>query len=189
MSVHPVGNHSVRSSSANAYLYPLFPAGANTSAVHLGLTVLPGHQATKIVWAADGGADAARATGVEYGAADGSGARTVVHAMREVIVSAGAIMSPAFLQHSGVGAPAELHAVGITPVVDLPSVGTNVSPRSTELFPRLSAFAAARPSHRRAILCEPHTGRRRTREYRRRRANVGQPRVSVPDTALRHTRR
>jgi choline dehydrogenase len=150
----------VRSSSANAYLYPLFPAGANTSAVHPGLTVLPGYQATKIVWAADGGADAARATGVEYGAAEGSGARAVVHATREVIVSAGAIMSPAFLQLSGVGTPGELRALGITPVVDLPSVGTNVSSGPTDRYTRLSVPAAARPSKRRVVLREPRAGRR-----------------------------
>ena len=43
----------------------------------------------------------------------------------QVIVSAGAIESPKLLLLSGIGDPAELKAVGVEPVVDLPGVGRN----------------------------------------------------------------
>ena len=46
-------------------------------------------------------------------------------AAREVIVSAGAILSPAILQRSGIGPSAVLASLGITSVVDLP-VGENL---------------------------------------------------------------
>ena len=47
-------------------------------------------------------------------------------AARDVVLSAGAIGSPAILQRSGVGAGGQLHAVGISPLVELPGVGDNL---------------------------------------------------------------
>ncbi len=44
----------------------------------------------------------------------------------EVILSAGAVGSPQILQLSGIGDAAALHALGITPQVDLRGVGTNL---------------------------------------------------------------
>ena len=44
----------------------------------------------------------------------------------EVVLSAGAINSPALLEHSGIGQPARLSALGIDPVHDLPGVGENL---------------------------------------------------------------
>jgi choline dehydrogenase len=61
-----------------------------------------------------------RATAVELA----SGAR--IEAMREVILSAGAIGSPHILQLSGVGPGALLHQHGIAVVHDLPGVGENL---------------------------------------------------------------
>jgi choline dehydrogenase len=46
-------------------------------------------------------------------------------ARREVIVAGGAVLSPQLLMLSGIGAEAELRAVGITPKHDLPGVGAN----------------------------------------------------------------
>ena len=43
-----------------------------------------------------------------------------------VIVAAGAYGSPAILLRSGIGPAAQLHALGIPPVVDLPGVGANL---------------------------------------------------------------
>ena len=54
------------------------------------------------------------------------GAEHEVRARREVIVSAGAINSPQLLKLSGVGAAAELAALGIPVVHDLPGVGENL---------------------------------------------------------------
>jgi choline dehydrogenase len=64
-----------------------------------------------------------RAVGVSYK----RGGETVsVRARREVIVSAGSINSPQLLKLSGVGPAAELAALGIPVVHDLPGVGENL---------------------------------------------------------------
>jgi choline dehydrogenase len=64
-----------------------------------------------------------RAVGVEY--ARGSGPPRRVHA-GEVILCGGAINSPQTLQLSGVGPAADLAALGIEVVADLPGVGENL---------------------------------------------------------------
>ncbi|KAJ6548570.1 hypothetical protein B0H19DRAFT_1265385 [Mycena capillaripes] len=51
----------------------------------------------------------------------------VAHAAKEIILSGGAIGSPQILVNSGIGAHATLSALGITTVLDLPSVGQNAS--------------------------------------------------------------
>lgn len=70
-----------------------------------------------------------KATGVEYVptvAAEGTAPpRHTVKARKLVVLSAGSISSPRVLERSGVGAKAILEAVGITPIVDLPGVGSN----------------------------------------------------------------
>lgn len=80
-----------------------------------------------------------RAVGVEYleGAklyraapdASGTGVRHHARATREVILSGGAFNSPQLLLLSGVGPAAELNALGIQPIVDLPGVGKNLQDR------------------------------------------------------------
>jgi choline dehydrogenase len=50
-------------------------------------------------------------------------------ASREVILSCGAFNSPQLLKLSGIGPSAELTALGITPIVDLPGVGLNLQDR------------------------------------------------------------
>lgn len=47
-------------------------------------------------------------------------------ASREVVLSAGAVNSPAVLMSSGIGPAAELKEIGIEPVIDLPGVGKNL---------------------------------------------------------------
>ena len=81
------------------------------------LAVLSRAQATRIVF------DGARAVGIEY-LRDGH--RAVVHAEREVILSAGAYGSPWLLMLSGVGPANELNRHGIAPVADLVGVGRNL---------------------------------------------------------------
>jgi len=64
-----------------------------------------------------------RAVGVAY---ERGGRKAVARARREVIISAGPINSPQLLKVSGVGPQAELTALGITVVHDLPGVGENL---------------------------------------------------------------
>jgi choline dehydrogenase len=64
-----------------------------------------------------------RAVGVEY---IQNGVRHEVRAVREVLLSAGAVGSPQLLQLSGVGPAEHLRALGIPVVLDLPGVGENL---------------------------------------------------------------
>lgn len=54
------------------------------------------------------------------------GARQILHASAEIIVSAGAIGSPKLLQLSGIGNADRLRSLGIEVAVDLPGVGENL---------------------------------------------------------------
>jgi choline dehydrogenase-like flavoprotein len=104
---------NTRSTSAGCYL---------TSAVRSrkNLTILTGTRATRLLF------NGRKAVGVEV---EQDGAVRNISA-RRVIVSAGAIHSPTLLMRSGVGPAAELGALGIAPVVDLPGVGKNLQNHS-----------------------------------------------------------
>ncbi|WP_043285755.1 GMC family oxidoreductase [Paraburkholderia oxyphila] len=82
------------------------------------------------------------------------GGATMTVLARHVIVSAGAIYSPALLLRSGVGPAQELASIGVKPVVDLRGVGRNLQnhayqffaltlPRDKRLAPTLRRFAMA----------------------------------------------
>ncbi|WP_169545675.1 choline dehydrogenase [Sneathiella aquimaris] len=64
-----------------------------------------------------------RATGVEISQA---GARKILNATKEVILSAGSIGSPTLLQRSGIGPAEDLKKAGVDPIHDLPGVGQNL---------------------------------------------------------------
>jgi choline dehydrogenase len=98
-----------RASAANAYLRPAMSRP--------NLTVRTHALATRIVF------DGRRAQGVRY--AQGNTESEAV-ARRELILSAGSINSPQLLKVSGVGPAAELAALGIPLVHDLPGVGENL---------------------------------------------------------------
>ncbi|MBB4615045.1 GMC family oxidoreductase [Novosphingobium taihuense] len=66
-----------------------------------------------------------RAAGVVTSPAPGRAAETI-HAAGEVIISAGALMSPQILQRSGVGSAEHLAGLGIPVVVDSPGVGEHM---------------------------------------------------------------
>ena len=102
-----------RCSSAKAYLTPHL--------MRRNLQVRTGAQVLRIVLShTDAGW---RATGVEYLRA---GVRHTVHARREVLLSAGALLSPQILMLSGIGPAAHLQQVGVSPLHDLPGVGQNL---------------------------------------------------------------
>ncbi|GKT94458.1 glucose oxidase [Colletotrichum tofieldiae] len=85
------------------------------------LKVLLNTSAQKLTWK---NATVPTAEGVEIVSADGSS--SVVKARKEVILSAGALVSPLLLELSGIGRPAVLKQHGIETVVNLPTVGENL---------------------------------------------------------------
>ncbi|HPD94104.1 MAG: GMC family oxidoreductase N-terminal domain-containing protein [Rhodobacter sp.] len=108
-----------RDSSARAYLRPIVGRP--------NLTILTQALARRVI------VEGARATGVAF---DHKGQTRRVTARREVILSGGAYNSPQLLMLSGIGPAAELQALGIAPVHDLPGVGRNLieHPRMAMLF-------------------------------------------------------
>ncbi|HVZ45581.1 MAG TPA: choline dehydrogenase [Ramlibacter sp.] len=98
-----------RFSAAKAYVTP------NLSRPNL--QVITGAQATRVLL------EDRRAVGVEYRQ---DGESKVLHAGREVIVSAGALQSPQLLMLSGIGPGAHLQEFGIPVHHDLPGVGANL---------------------------------------------------------------
>jgi choline dehydrogenase len=98
-----------RDTSQAAYLAPIAGAPA--------LDVLTGARVRRVLF------EASRATGVEY-AHDGRLERA--RAASEVVLCAGVIGSAQLLLLSGIGPAADLRALGIAPVVELPGVGANL---------------------------------------------------------------
>lgn len=98
-----------RSSTSAAFLKPA-RGRAN-------LTVSPDSTVVRVE-VADG-----RATGVTY---ERNGTRHTVKARREIVLSAGAIHSPAILELSGIGQSERIRALGLNPVHELPGVGENL---------------------------------------------------------------
>ncbi|KAJ3740868.1 alcohol oxidase [Lentinula detonsa] len=105
-----------RSSSAWSYLYP-------QDQQRVGLTVLVGHRVNTILTSTEAGGNIT-ATGVLVEPIAGGTALTF-NSSREVVLSAGALYSPAILQRSGIGNATFLESLGIEPVLDLPGVGAN----------------------------------------------------------------
>jgi choline dehydrogenase-like flavoprotein len=117
-----------RFSAAKGYLAP--------NRGRANLHVLTGAHATRILF------EGKRAVGVAYRQGDGE---REIRAGREVILSAGALLSPQLLMLSGVGPVAQLQQHGIAVVHDLPGVGRNLhdhvdvvqvvdAPHLTDLF-------------------------------------------------------
>lgn len=81
------------------------------------LTVITGALADRVLF------EGKRAVGVAYRR---DGREETVRARGEVILSAGAVASPAILERSGVGSGARLSGLGIDTVADVPGVGENL---------------------------------------------------------------
>ena len=99
-----------RQSTATAFLHP--------ARKRANVTVKTGQRVQRLVIA----------DGVVSGVVvqDDSGATHQYTADKEVLLSAGAVGSPAILQHSGIGDAAHLTSVGIEPLHHLPGVGQNL---------------------------------------------------------------
>jgi len=107
--MHMTVRNGVRWSTANAYLKPAMQRS--------NLKVITAALSQRIIL------DGRRATAVEILR---GGTKQVIHARREVILSAGPIASPHLLQLSGIGPGAVLQQAGIGVVNDLPGVGENL---------------------------------------------------------------
>ena len=103
-----------RASSAESYYTPIEGKRDN-------VVLLLGQQGTKIL--TNSSSEGIKADGVEFGTQGGQ--RYNVYAGKEVIVSTGAIQTPALLQLSGIGDSAVLQAAGVEVVLNLPGVGKN----------------------------------------------------------------
>jgi choline dehydrogenase len=101
--------NGIRWSTANAYLKP----ARNRPNLH----IFTRAHALKLVF------DGTRAAGVLI---RHQGADKTLNAAREIILSAGAIGSPALLQHSGIGDAAHIQQFGIAVHKHLPGVGRNL---------------------------------------------------------------
>ncbi|KAF8066493.1 aryl-alcohol oxidase precursor [Lyophyllum atratum] len=112
-----IGN-GVRSSSATSYLGPQFISRRN-------LHVLLHAQVARVLRT---GSSHGKHEFKEVEFTEGVGGPSRrVKARKEIILSAGTIGSPHILMNSGIGDPAELSRVGIKTLVNLPSVGKNLS--------------------------------------------------------------
>ncbi|EDS29166.1 choline dehydrogenase [Culex quinquefasciatus] len=109
--LHGTIRNGLRCSTAKAYLRPI----ANRKNLHISLNTL----VEKILIDPED----KRAYGVKFSK---DNRQHYVMAMKEVILSAGAINSPHLLMLSGIGAKEELEAVGIDVIQDLPGVGKNL---------------------------------------------------------------
>ncbi|KLO08735.1 GMC oxidoreductase [Schizopora paradoxa] len=78
---------------------------------------------TRIISKSHGDASEVEATGVEF---EHDGIKHIVGAVKEVIVSAGALKTPQILELSGIGDKRVLEPLGIETLVDLPGVGANL---------------------------------------------------------------
>ncbi|KAI1765470.1 GMC oxidoreductase [Hypoxylon sp. FL1150] len=76
------------------------------------------------------GASGLGITGVEF-ATNATAQKTTISCRKEVIVAAGAIMSPVLLQVSGIGPAELLRNLGVDVTVDLPGVGSNLQDHAT----------------------------------------------------------
>ncbi|KAL5324785.1 hypothetical protein ACEPPN_005903 [Leptodophora sp. 'Broadleaf-Isolate-01'] len=119
---------NVREDAARAYYWPYVN--------RKNLVMFSNTLANRIVWKDtcndSCGCDEAVAGGVEVTTANGT--ITTIYARKEVILSAGAVRSSAFLEISGVGNPDILQPLGIDVVVDLPTVGENLQDQMNNGF-------------------------------------------------------
>jgi choline dehydrogenase-like flavoprotein len=115
-----ISSKGERDSAATAYLDPLFDEAAGTR----GLDILLHIQVTRLVQSGEeSGVPVFRKAEVTTS----SNSTLCVTARREIILSAGVVGTPQILLQSGIGSAEELSALNIPVVVDLHSVGKNLT--------------------------------------------------------------
>ncbi|KAF8150870.1 choline dehydrogenase [Crassisporium funariophilum] len=113
-----VSKNFERVSAESAYLTPDVLSRPN-------LTVAIGATVTRILFETSKSSSKPRAVGVEFANTE-NGPRFQANAKKEVILSTGAVQSPAVLMLSGVGPAEYLKSKGISVVADLPGVGKHL---------------------------------------------------------------
>ena len=106
-----------RVTAADAFLAPHLPSRRRAPLGPGRLTVRTGVQVVRVLF------EQGRAVGVEL---VHRGERRVVRTEGDVVLSAGAVATPALLWRSGIGPADELRALGIEVVADVPAVGADL---------------------------------------------------------------
>ncbi|KAF9268268.1 glucose oxidase [Marasmius fiardii PR-910] len=113
-----------RSSSPEAYLSPV-------ESIRTKWLTLTTHHVTKINWV-NTGTKPLRASGIEFAPANGDQRRYNAYVSREVILAAGAIMTPTLLQLSGIGDRTHLsEELHLNTYIDLKTVGKNLQEQTS----------------------------------------------------------
>ena len=107
---HSENKNGQRCSTAAAYLLPYVKNRAN-------LEIITKANVVRIIF------NGKRAVGLEY---MHQGKKKKIRAHKEVILSAGSLMSPTILQRSGIGASEDIKRHGIELIHELPGVGKNL---------------------------------------------------------------
>ncbi|OOF90880.1 GMC oxidoreductase, partial [Aspergillus carbonarius ITEM 5010] len=115
-------DNNVREDAARAYYWP-YETRSN-------LKIISNTQADKIIWSNTTHGDAI-ATGIEV---TGPYGKETIYASNEVILSAGALRSPALLELSGIGNPDILQKHNIQVKVNIPTVGENLQDQTNNAF-------------------------------------------------------
>lgn len=114
-----IGHDGTRSSAATSYLDEQTRSRSN---LHIVLNT----RVTRVLKTQDDRTPGLTIRTVEIRSPD-SLKTTVLTASKEVILSAGSILTPHILLHSGIGDQSDLKALGIATVLHNPSVGRNIS--------------------------------------------------------------
>ncbi|KAH6904212.1 glucose-methanol-choline oxidoreductase [Coprinopsis sp. MPI-PUGE-AT-0042] len=114
--------NGTRSSAAYAYLAPNYVSRPN-------LHVVVNHRATKLLETFVGGSEDRSVPAFRTVVFNRNNSTTSLNvtATKEVILSAGSYGTPQLLLLSGIGNSTDLEAFGIEPIIDLPSVGKNLT--------------------------------------------------------------
>ncbi|TFK33633.1 hypothetical protein BDQ12DRAFT_690833 [Crucibulum laeve] len=132
-STGPDAGNNIRSSSVKSYIHSLAPTDRPN------LHILTGHTATKIIWDPKSLKKIPTPSAVTFRSGNSSTTFSAI-VRKEVIVTAGAIGTPKFLELSGIGNKTLLESLQIPVVVDLPSVGTNMQDQAGVLSEYPAAF-------------------------------------------------
>ena len=115
------GLADIREDAARAYYYPVMDRP--------NLVMMVNTTGTRILWLQNSTGGIAVASAAEISSQNGQ--VSTIYADREIILSAGAIRSPAILENSGVGNPSVLSRHSIDVKVNLTSVGENLQDQTT----------------------------------------------------------